>query len=245
MAMTTIQWAGLTDTGRVRDHNEDDFFIHPVAGVAAVADGMGGHEAGEVASALAVNTLRMALVEDAEDLPTAMIRAHRAILAHPQGGGVGQGRGRLGMGTTAVAVRVRESEAEFCWVGDSRAYLLQDGRLAPVSRDHTPVQEMVDRGLISVAQARLHPRRNEITQALGVAYEDRIIPGLAKARIAPGDILLLCSDGLTEHLPDSLLEEILASGGRSLEGLAERLVREALDAGGSDNITVVLGRARG
>ena len=240
--MTTIHWAGLTHTGRVREHNEDSFLVHPDSGVAVVADGMGGHESGEIASALAVEVLRQSLVEDVEDLPTGMARAHKAILEHPRGAGTMGAAGRS-MGTTAVAVRVRGNEAEFCWVGDSRAYIFQDGRLVPASRDHTPVQDMVDRGLISPLQARTHHRRNEVTQALGVAYGDLVIPGVAQARLEPGDVILLCSDGLTEHLSDARLEQLVAAGGHDPQALAVQMVEEALEAGGSDNITVVLGRA--
>ena len=234
--ITRIEWAGLTHVGLVREHNEDNFFIDPEANVGFVADGMGGHEAGEVASALAVEVMKRS-VADAQNLDTGLVRAHRAILAHPRGGGW------RGMGTTGVAVRIRGADAEIAWVGDSRAYLWQDQVLYPLSKDHTPVQMMVDRGTITAHQARSHPQRNEITQALGAAYEDVVYPGSAQARLASGDVVLLCSDGLTEHLSDERIAQLLASGTRNLQAAAERLVEAALDDGGSDNITVVLGKA--
>ena len=231
-----IEWVGLTHVGLVREHNEDNFFIDPQANVGFVADGMGGHEAGEVASALAVETMKRS-VADAENLDTGLVKAHRAILAHPKGGG------RRGMGTTGVAVRIRGAQAEVAWVGDSRAYLWQNQILHPLSKDHTPVQMMVDRGTITAHQARTHPQRNEITQALGAAYDNVVYPGTVQARLGSGDVILLCSDGLTEHLSDERIAQLMAAGTRNLQALAERLVEAALDDGGSDNITVVLGKA--
>lgn len=231
-----IKWAGLTDVGLVREHNEDNFFFSPELGVGFVADGMGGHDAGEVASAIAVETMRKAM-EDKEKLDTALMRAHQAILSHPRGGGV------RGMGTTGVGVRILGQDVEVAWVGDSRAYLWQDQRLLPLTKDHTPVQEMIDRGIITPDMARVHPNRNEITQALGVAYADIIYPGRSLARLAGGDVVILCSDGLTEHLSDARMARILESRSRHPEILAERLVGEALDDGGSDNITVVVAKA--
>lgn len=240
-----IKWAGLTHVGLVREHNEDNFFFSPDLNVGFVADGMGGHHAGEVASAIAVETMRKS-VEDREDLDTGLIRAHQAILTDPRGGGV------RGMGTTGVGVRIRGRDVEVAWVGDSRAYLWQDQALLPLTKDHTPVQEMLDRGIITPEQARTHQNRNEITQALGVAYADIIYPGRSVARLSEGDAVLLCSDGLTEHLNDAQLARIFMSGGRHRtfmsgghrpEVLAERFVEEALDDGGSDNITVVIAKA--
>lgn len=233
-----IEWVGLTHVGLVRDHNEDNFFIDAQAHVGFVADGMGGHAAGEVASALAVEVMRAALA-DGDDLTTGLVRAHRAILNHPHGGG------KRGMGTTGVAVKVEGLDVEVAWVGDSRAYLWQDQQLLALSKDHTPVQTMVDRGSITAQEARVHPQRNEITQALGAAYANVVYPSTTKARWDSGDVILVCSDGLTEHLSDDRIAQLLASGTRNLQAAAERLVEAALDDGGSDNITVVLAKALG
>lgn len=230
-----IEWAGLTHVGLVRSHNEDNFFIDAKAQTAFVADGMGGHAAGDVASALAVEVMRQA-VEDSEDLSAGLIRAHRAILSHPKGGG------HRGMGTTGVALRIQDREAEVAWVGDSRAYLWQNQALLPLSKDHTPVQAMVDRGVITEEQARTHHQRNEIEQALGAAYADVVYPSKSRAWIDSGDVILLCSDGLTEHLSDDRIAQLLAAGTRNIQATAERLVEAALDDGGSDNITVVLAK---
>lgn len=232
-----IQWAALTHVGLVRDHNEDNFFVDDQRGIGFVADGMGGHDAGEVASALAVAVVQESTV-DGKSLEEAMIDAHRAIVAHPQGGGR-----RNSMGTTGVGVRISGTRAEVTWVGDSRAYLFDGDTLRPISKDHTPVQDMVDAGLITVQQARNHARRNEISQALGVAYQNHIYPSTVGVYFSPGSVILLCSDGLTEHLPDEQIQSILAQGTRNLEGAAQRLLDMALDEGGSDNITILLAKA--
>jgi len=231
---THIQWAGLTDTGRQRDHNEDDYFIDTALGLAMVADGMGGHEGGEVASALAVQTVREA-VAGGMGLTEALKKAHKAIVAHPKGGGARP------MGTTAVAVQVNGFQAEVAWVGDSRAYLFNGERLLPLTKDHTPVQQLVDAGKLSMEEARHHKHRNQILQALG--SENRhypIRPETQKAYLDVGSVILLCSDGLTEHLSDEQIFQQLKAGTKHLEATVQRLVDEALDEGGSDNITVVL-----
>lgn len=231
------EWAADTNVGAVREHNEDAFFVDEALGVGFVADGMGGHEAGEVASAVAVETVRQQMGQGAT-LSEALQMAHKAILAHPQGGG------RRGMGTTGVGFKVVGQQVEVAWVGDSRAYLYDGDKLYPLSKDQTPVQEMVDGGYLTVAQARTHPRRNEITQALGIGSQ-KVQPGTSRAYFGKGSVILLCSDGLTEHLDDQRILAILASGTRFLDKTVERLITEAVKEGGSDNITVVLAKAVG
>lgn len=233
------EWAAQTDVGLLRDHNEDAFFIDEQLGVGFVADGMGGHDAGEVASALAVETVQ-AQVREGVGLKDALLKAHKAIVAHPNGGSR-----RRGMGTTGVAIQVQGNQAEVAWVGDSRAYLFDGEKLYPMTKDHTPVQEMVDQGKLTVEDARVHPRRNEITQALGVGIGGKIAPSVARAYFGAGSVVLLCSDGLTEHLSDAQIADILARGTRPLEKAAERLVQAALADGGSDNVTVVMVKALG
>lgn len=228
------EWAALTDVGLVREHNEDAYFIDEELGIGFVADGMGGHDAGEVASALAVETVR-AQVRQGASLTEALLAAHKAIVAHPNGG-----NRRRGMGTTGVAIKVIGHEVEVAWVGDSRAYLYDGDTLHPLTKDHTPVQEMVDAGYLSADDARYHPRRNEITQALGVGINGRITPSAARGYFGPGSVVLVCSDGLTEHLSDAKIRSILAKGTRPLLNPADRLMEAALEDGGSDNITLVL-----
>lgn len=227
-------WVGMTHTGLVRDHNEDSYFVSEEAGVGMVADGMGGHESGEVASALAVQTVQQALAQGV-DLVEALRQAHTAIVKHPKSGGA------KSMGTTGVLVRVQGSQAEVAWVGDSRAYLFDGDRLYPLTKDHTPVQEMVDAGRLTVDQARTHKARNQINQALGIPSRTYPVkPGYQKAYFDVGSVILLCSDGLTEHLSDQRIFQQLSAGTRNLEAVAQRLIDEALDEGGTDNISVVL-----
>lgn len=228
------QWVGLTHTGLVRDHNEDAFFVDDTLEVGMVADGMGGHESGEVASALAIEATRKAMAQGG-DLVDALKQAHAAILKHPKASD------KRPMGTTGVLVRLKGGQAEVAWVGDSRAYLFDGQALYPLSKDQTPVQEMVDAGKITVDQARTHARRNEINQALGIHTRSQpLTPGYQKAHLNEGSVILLCSDGLTEHLSDDRIFQQLSAGTKNLEAVAKRLVDEALDEGGTDNITVVL-----
>ena len=231
-----IEWAAATDVGLIRDHNEDAYFVNEELSIGFVADGMGGHAAGEVASAIAVAKFDE-WTRDGMDLPDALEEAHKAILIHPQGGG------RRGMGTTGVGLRVRGSQAQVAWVGDSRGYLYDGNQLIPLTKDHTPVQDMVDAGLLTREAARHHPRRNEISQALGVGMGGRVKPDNAMAYFGAGSVILLCSDGLTEHLSDEQLLDIFRKGTRDLSQTLNRLIQAALDEGGSDNITVVLAKA--
>ncbi len=230
------QWVALTDTGLVREHNEDSYFLDQAQGIAMVADGMGGHEAGEVASALAVEEVQKAMAEG-HSLAEALLSAHKAILNHPQASG------KRPMGTTGVAIQLKKNQAEVAWVGDSRAYLFdgQSLQLYPLTRDHTPVQDLVEAGKLTKEQARTHPKRNEISQALGMRSRTVAVkPGVKQAYLDPGSVILLCSDGLTTHVPDEMIADLIRAGTRNLEATARRLMDAALDDGGSDNITLVL-----
>ena len=224
-----------THVGLRREHNEDCFAVERDLGLFLVADGMGGHEAGEVASALARDVIveqvraKMALTE-------ALGEAHQAIMRHPQGGHFGSKRG---MGTTAVVVRMQGPDFEAAWVGDSRIYLLDARKkLLQVSRDHTPVQDLVDAGRVTAEQARKHPMRNILSQALGMADNDLLVD-LVDGRLAAGESLLLCSDGLSEDVEDKEIARILAGPGKA-QAKIDALIAAALAGGGSDNITAVL-----
>lgn len=238
-----LSYAGATDVGRVRDQNEDAWIGRPEIGLFAVADGMGGHAAGEVASRLAIDTLDESL--DLEPAGT-VERAGSALDRAVRSAGLRiQRRAResaacRGMGTTLTALLLLDGgDALLAHVGDSRAYRVRSGRLERLTHDHTWVQEEVDRGAMTSEEARTHPAASVLTRALGT--ENGAQPDLLDPGWRPGDLFLLCSDGLTAALDDADLEEIL-SGADALDATADRLVREANDRGGPDNVTVVLVR---
>lgn len=235
MSSAVPESSATTHVGRKRDNNEDSYLSLPEQGLWLVADGMGGHDAGEVASAIVRETLQAQAVEP---LPQAIQAAHRAVLeaAH-------QGRGAPGMGSTAVALRSDERDYEVAWVGDSRAYLWtpaeQGGELRRLTTDHSYVQRLLATGAIGEDQVRDHPARNIITQCLGSHEADPVEVESIRGRWRPGQWILLCSDGLTDELDDEALAEHLSQS-RSPRGAVNRLLRAALDAGGRDNITLAL-----
>jgi PPM family protein phosphatase len=228
-----------TDTGRQRRENEDNSYVRVPLFV--VADGMGGAQAGEVASALAVEAFQRGLIDPDGDHPTAERRlvervqaANRRIYEAAQAE-----RERSGMGTTLTAVYVDDSNLTVAHVGDSRAYIFRDGDLTRVTHDHSLVEELMRRGKLTPEQAAEHPQRSIITRALGIEPEVEVdtwtYPGKA------GDVVLLCSDGLTSMVDEHVIEEILRADS-DLERVAETLIHAANEAGGRDNITVVLFR---
>jgi PPM family protein phosphatase len=241
----TLRWrcAAATHVGRVRSRNEDAFRVDEARGVFLVADGMGGHAAGDVASTLAAEVVGDALAAGVErglrgeDLSAAMRESFRAagaaIAAH-----AASDPGTDGMGTTLTAcVLAPDGTLRIGHVGDSRAYLLRDGRLVQVTRDHTLVQREVDAGRLSPARARRHHLSHVLTRALGTDAADE--PDLLAGRAEPGDLLLLATDGLTGLVPDRGIARILQAP-RTLQERVERLVHAANRRGGRDNITAVL-----
>ena len=250
---TRFTAAGFTDRGQSRSRNEDAFLTDPDLGLAVVADGMGGHRAGHIASAMASAELRRQLTSlgplpssrgalagspsplgermaDAVMSADARVRSHAA--SAPE---------RAGMGTTltALVVRCEELRTIIGHVGDSRAYLYEKQRLRQLTRDHTWVQEQVDRGVLPVERAPDHPWGHVLTQGVGVG--DDISPELLEQDASPGQLYLLCTDGLTNMLPDAAMERTIAEalpGG--LDATARALVAEANERGGRDNITAVL-----
>jgi PPM family protein phosphatase len=228
---------GATDAGKVRKNNEDSLLVGDGRDetLFAVADGIGGFEAGEVASSIAVDVLRE--LEPEESFEAAIREANRRILA------AGRGDEKLsGMGTTVVALRFggtgEEPSAEVAHVGDSRAYLLRGGDLKPLTEDHSLVAELVRSGDLTRAQAAEHPQKNLITRALG-AEEDVNVDTMVLP-VEAGDRILLCSDGLTDMVPEARISDLLSGPPEDPEGTARRLVSAALDAGGMDNVTVVI-----
>jgi len=235
--MLFLEPFGTTDAGKVRANNEDALLVGEGRDetLFAVADGIGGFEAGEVASRIAVDILKE--LEPEASFEAAIREANRRILA------VGRGDERLsGMGTTIVAVRFggtrEEPVAQVAHVGDSRAYLLRSGEMKPLTEDHSLVAELVRSGDLTRDQAAEHPQKNLITRALGadeeVEVDTMVLP------VEAGDRLLLCSDGLSDMVPEARIAEILADVPDDPEAPARNLVAAALDAGGSDNVTVVI-----
>lgn len=225
-------YAALSNVGRVRDHNEDSILAEPP--LYAVADGMGGHEAGEIASSIAVEQLLAyaPTTPDAAGLMRAVKQANSAII---QAGT--ENIGRVGMGTTMTSAIIDNGRAVFAQVGDSRAYLLRSGRLSQVTQDHSVVATMVRSGSISESEARVHPQRNVITRALG--SDAHVIIDTYEYETLRGDRWLLCSDGLSGPVDDEHLEEILNQE-RDPRVCAEKLIEAANAAGGNDNISAIV-----
>ncbi len=222
----SVRHAALSDIGLHRTTNEDAFIDR--APLFAVADGMGGAQAGEIASAIAVETLAAA---GDEPLAAAAERANARIFALAQANDE-----RAGMGTTLTAFRLRGAQAEFVHIGDSRAYLLRGGRLEQLTEDHSLVGQWLREGAITPEEAAVNRYRSVLSRALGTEPEaavDRFVCDLA-----PGDVVLLCSDGLSGSVPHERLAEVLA--GPDADEATHVLVRDAKNHGGHDNITVVV-----
>jgi serine/threonine protein phosphatase PrpC len=245
----------VSDVGRKRKGNEDSYVANPERNLFVVCDGMGGHAAGEVASKVAVDAIAEFVAMTAGDeeitwpfgldesisydgnrLKTAIRHANRRVLdtmrERPE---------YDGMATTVVAVLVDGDVANVAHVGDSRVYLARGGGFSQVTSDHSWVNEQIRAGMISPEQARTHPLRNVVTRALGGRGE--LLVDVQSIRLEPGDILLLCSDGLTTMVPDHDIAGILLGSGADTAAAAQALVDEANARGGEDNITVVLVRA--
>jgi len=239
------------DTGRQRSNNEDAVALDPECGLAVLADGMGGYNAGEVAAGMATAFIhaefgrwlreagdRVAEQELARAMDICVDNANRAIYnaanAEPR---------YSGMGTTLVVAAFRGEQVTVGHVGDSRAYRLRGGRLQQITRDHSLLQEQIDAGLISPEQAAFSTQKNLVTRAVGV--EDTVMLETHAHEVQPGDLYLLCSDGLSDMLPDPVIGNLLVSTTGGLPDVARALIAAANEAGGRDNISVVLVRAPG
>lgn len=231
------QYAGdtfgsCTNVGCVREHNEDSLLVRPPLYI--VADGMGGHAAGEVASEIAVQTIAHQAPSrpNPEALGYAVESANTEIIC-----AANSGRGRQGMGTTVTAAMIEGTRLVLAQVGDSRAYLLHQGVLQQLTRDHSLMADMIDAGEITPEEAKFHPQRSVITRALGASPYTR--PDLYDMDVSSGDRLLLCSDGLSGMVEDSDIENTL----RIIEDpqrCANRLVSQAIRNGGQDNVTAIV-----
>jgi PPM family protein phosphatase len=222
-----IRFATRTHPGRVHEDNEDAIGVDEARRIWLIADGMGGHASGEVASAIVRDTI---LQSPGPSLTEAVKAAHRAVVAAAT-----SNDHYKGMGSTVVAVSLHDDEAEIVWVGDSRSYLWRAGALRRMSRDHSVVELLRDAGELSEAQIQTHPQRHVVTQTLG--HGDPV-PSTAHFELRGGDWVILCSDGLHDELDDAEISELLANS-PTIDDAVSRLVDAGLAKGGRDNISVV------
>lgn len=249
--MLRIEAYGSTDVGLLRNLNEDCFSINDGHRIYVVADGMGGHNHGEVASQIAVETI-LSFIQESTDhdgtlpigydanLRQASNRLKRSIhVAHDEVlAAIRKDGSLIGMGTTVVGAIHDDHIIAIAHVGDSRGYRLREGHLELLTQDHTWVNEQVVAGYLSEEQAKSHPLKNVVTRALG--GDNEVVVDVIETAARKGDLLLLCSDGLTTMLSDQEIHERLASSAASLEEIGTRLIRDANARGGFDNVTVVL-----
>ena len=235
---------GLTDTGKIRSHNQDCFFIAPQKKLYIVADGMGGHNAGEIASFQAVKVLAdfflsgedrgslKNLDSPASKLIAGFLEAHQKVIEMAR-----KNDRYAGMGCTMTAVLVTGTTLHFCHVGDARVYFLNKDGLHRLTLDHSLVMELVRSGQMTIANARRSPIRNRLSQAVGAP--SIIKPEYGCSPLNPGDKVLLCTDGLWDMLQDNEILDVLKEDG-SPETLCRQLIEKALDRGGRDNVTVIV-----
>jgi len=234
-----FETGAISHVGCVRQENEDSFVLRPEFGVWAVADGMGGHENG----ALASGTLAAAVegIGPADSAPDLLARLERSVLAaNADLRRQSQKRGGAAMGSTLVALLVHEQHFAWVWSGDSRIYLVRGGTIIQLSRDHTEVQDLVDKGILSPEEALRSPRRHVITRAIGVHDTPEL--DLDNGELEDGDIFILCSDGLTGHVADA--EILTAVHGSTAQAACDALLSLTLERGANDNVTVVIVRHR-
>lgn len=234
-----MRFAARTDIGKMREVNEDSFMAEDL--LFAVADGMGGHNAGEIASSLALEILKSVFgdpdpgsadMDILDGLKTAVSEANSAVFAASA-----RKEAYFGMGTTMTAAYFNNKAVYIAHVGDSRAYLMKSGELTQLTHDHTLVNEMIIRGELDEELARVHPLRHVITRALGTFSS--VAVDLEKTSVENGDLVLLCSDGLSSKLDAEKIAAIIRKN-KEIDKAADELVSEALAAGGEDNITVIL-----
>ena len=238
----------MTDPGRARDNNEDSVAFDEAARVGVLADGMGGYNAGEVASGMATAFLKTELARwltQAGDLapPDQIRRALEICVANANRSVFNASHSNpqyFGMGTTLVVALFQNSTLILGHIGDSRCYRVRGGVMLQITKDHSLLQEQIDAGLLTPQQAALSPNKNLVTRALGV--EDSVLLELSEHQVLPGDVYLMCSDGLSDMIEDAMIAKILQNG-LPLEQMAQQLVSLANSNGGRDNITVLLTQA--
>ena len=246
-----VKGYGLTHVGRQRQHNEDSFLVEDDARLFLVADGMGGHAAGEIASRIAVESINEFIVHTKEDdgtwphaydehfkrstnrLMAAVRMANTRVLEAMR-----KDARLRGMGTTVVACLADDDTVSFAHVGDSRAYMIRDKQLSRITNDHSWVFEQVQAGMLTEAEAEKHPLRNVITRALGGALQ--VTPDASEIVAQTGDVFLLCSDGLTGMVPEEEILRVVNANLGDLHRACQQLIEAANERGGLDNVTAIL-----
>jgi len=236
-----IKVYGNTNIGRVRKNNEDAYGIYPDLSLFIVADGLGGHAGGEVASRLAVETIKDGLVSTESYRSSAEITERIIEAIKGANNRIIQRASMMydlkGMGTTVVVVKLEEDNAMIAHVGDSRMYLIRKNKITQITKDHTVVEEYIRLGLLTLQEALYHPNRHMLSRALGVSYD--IDVDVADIQIAEGDIIILCTDGLTNMLSEKEILSAITELMPSPEKITDRLITLANNHGGIDNITVI------
>ncbi len=242
MTAPILRIAARSDLGKIRDNNEDCLAFDVRLGIAVLADGMGGPNAGEVASAVAIETVMQHVVEHSDRLRSdaAATLREALMLANRRVHALAESRREYdGMGTTIVAGMVHAGSFFAAHVGDSRAYRFRHGELARLTADHSLVQQLVAQGILSSAEARLAPNRNIVTRAIGIEID--VECDLTEVDARAGDLFLLCSDGLTDMIDDASIARLCAlEADGDVAALADALIEAALSAGGFDNVSVIV-----
>lgn len=244
---------GQTDVGSVRDHNEDAIITSSDLGLCVLADGMGGHKGGEMASAITISTVFETLSEDLKNIKSGKTdeetgfsleskAAHDAVALANSNVFISSSENEKyrGMGTTVVVLLFYDNRFSVVHVGDSRLYRLRAGVLEPITRDHSLMQELIDRGFYTPEQARTSMNKNLVTRAIGI--EDVVQIDVTEDVTMIDDIYMMCSDGITDMIDDELIQKTMLNCGTDLQKMTEELIREANDHGGKDNISVILAR---
>lgn len=233
-----LSWTsyGISDVGKVRRHNEDSMLVRPEMGLWAVADGMGGHAKGDVASQMIVETLRKVhegttLARCIDDIEDRIIEVNARLQEKAR-----ESTKRITIGSTLVVMLAYDRFCVYIWAGDSRLYRLRDGRLSRITTDHSQVELYVEQGLISREEAQAHPHGNMITRAVGAMEDLHLDMGIQEMQ--RGDRYLLCSDGLTKHIPDMELQTELGKGNTT--DCCKQLIDIVLSRGAGDNVTAIV-----
>ncbi|MBI2994970.1 MAG: serine/threonine-protein phosphatase [Gammaproteobacteria bacterium] len=233
-----LKWIshGISDTGKVRRHNEDSMLMRPEIGLWAVADGMGGHAKGDVASQMVIESLRKvhegtSLARYIDDIEDRIVDVNGRLMQKSQ-----ESAKKLTIGSTVVIMLAFDKYCVYLWVGDSRLYRLRAGELRQITTDHSQVEMYVEQGLISREEAMVHPHGNMITRAVGAMEELHL--DMDMQEMLPGDRYVLCSDGLTKHSSDVELQDFLKEG--NTEEVCRKLIDITLSRGAGDNVTTIV-----
>lgn len=223
-----------THVGNVREHNEDKYLANSELGLWIVADGMGGHECGEIASEITIEQICQS-VEGGKSLKESLESAHDAVINASD-----EDPTKLGMGSTVVVLKITEDRYEIAWVGDSRIYMFRQKKgFNLLTHDHSYVQLLVNNDLIAPEDAKGHPMSHVVNQAIGSSPGGGVDVDTAEGLVEPGDRFLLCTDGLTNELSDERIQDILRNN-EDQQTAVDNLIQQTLEAGGTDNVTLVV-----